>query len=155
MNKEFFIMVFSRFLTKHQLKVELLCVAIYFIGFFLVKQNIDGGSAMTGFSFPTLASIYYLSAFVQICGSSFLTIVANKTIGLSAAVAIVGILFFSLNLSGGKILLGVGTTSLALAVLLLAISEFISEQGVQSSGQLIRSALILCYSVYIYLNPPL
>lgn len=154
MSERNFKIILSEFLNKHQLKVELLCVSLYFIGIFLTNQEISGGAAMAGFSLTTLAVVYYLSAFVQTGGNSILIIVSNKVIGISSAIAIIGIMFHSLNLNGAKVMLGVGTTSLAIAALLLAISEFVSDEGVQSKAQLIRSALILCYCVFIYLNPP-
>lgn len=153
MSKEQFNLIFSVLLNKYQVKIELICAIIYFVGFYQTMGKIDGGREMIGFSLTTLAIIYYLSAFVQKGGSNVLIIVSNKVIGISSAVTLVGIMFYSLHLSGGKVMLGVGTSSLAIAALLLTVNEFLSDNGVQSCAQLIRSSLILCLSIFLYLNP--
>jgi len=153
MSKEYFNIIFSTFLNKYQVKIEVICAIIYFVGFYLAMVKINGGMEMIGFSLTTLAIIYYLSAFVQKGGSNILIIVSKKVIGISSAVTLVGIMFYNLGGSGATVMLGVGTSSLAIAALLLAINELLSDEGIQSSAQLIRSSFILCLSIFLYLNP--
>ena len=153
MSKEYFNIIFSTFLNKYQVKLEVICAIIYFVGFYLVMVKLEGGSAMIGMSLTTLAIIYYLSAFLQKSGSNVLMIVSKKVIGISSAVTLVGIMFYNLHGSGAAVMLGVGTSSLTIAALLLAINELLSDEGIQSRAQLIRSALILCWCIFIYMNP--
>lgn len=95
MSEQNFNILFSEFLNKHQLKIEGFCALIYCIGLVFMSTKIAGGSAMAGFSLTTLAIVYYLSAFVHPKSGRFVITLSNKVIGVSSAVAIVGILFYS------------------------------------------------------------
>ena len=142
------------FLNKHQLKIEAPIAVLFIIGILLAAKQIDGALQMVGFSLTALAILYYFKAFTLIEGKSMIIIVSRKVIWISSSVSSIGIMFQLFQLSGSKVMLFVGQSSLIIATCLLYINELLSEDGIQSSRYFVRALLIIVIGTFIYFYPP-
>lgn len=128
---------------------------LFLIGILLAAIEVDGALQIVGISLTTLAILYYLKLFTDIEGQSLISIVSRKVIWISSSVSLIGIMFQLYQLSGSKVMLVVGQSSLIIATCLLYINELLSEEGIQSKAYFIRALLIILVGTFLFFYPPL
>lgn len=138
-------------LDRNHLKFELPLVFLFLASIIMMDQNMDYGKMIAGVSLSALAVIYFLLAFSPADDKASVIIIVKKIMGISWSVATVGIQFYIFNFPGYQNMLMFGSIGLTASTVILLISELL-KGGLKSKIQLIRSAVILFVSVFIFFN---
>lgn len=117
---------FSELLFKKIIpRVQLIALAVSIIGLFFYFQNLAGAQDMLMTGLSTLAGTLFLSAFAMVPVSpeskhNPIAFILYKVLYISAAVIVIGILFYVLKLNGYKEMLLIGCMALGADILFSA-----------------------------------
>ncbi len=128
-------------LSKHQLKIELLLVALVLGSALINYMGTTGGPELLMITMSTLASFYFVTTYAQPQDNRQVVTIATKTIGIASAVCVVGLLFTILHLTGATQMLAIGLIALGVAGLLLLYTWLSSKNNFLFS-LLIRVAML-------------
>ncbi len=137
-----------RLIKKYLPKVEFVLVTVIVAS--LLLSGIDSPGPLVSISIIILAMLYFMSAYIppEEPGSLFLAIVAPKVLGIGWTICTVGILFHLLRLPGAPSTLGIGATSVAVALLIQIIFQ-IKFDTFKLDLPLLRSILLLAIAGFL------
>lgn len=143
--------------------VEKLALVFILIGAIFNVMD-QGGMAYVGLGLMTLATVFFLNAYVplevpedlkqqQQQGFSNLLglVIIPKILGIASSVATVGLCFLILQMEGSGVMIQIGMTSIVVCIFL---SLFIKIEGIQYlkvvAPRLIRSGIIAIMAFLLY-----
>jgi len=136
-------------LAANKVLLEVLLVSLSAATYFLIRHQVIKDQGLFMFFMTTLATFYFLSAYLPMELKGLLEIIAMKVVGISSAVSIIGLQFHLLGLTGGGQMMVIGGTSLGFAGVILLIS-WIQSRNIILVPLLLRIAILSPIVLFVF-----